>query len=245
VHVGYATFAAARAAPPWDDALMKLFQFAYSPYAAKVRKCLELKSLACEYVEVPYLDRREVAELSGGIIMIPILTDGKTVVCDSPRITAYLDERYPASLRPEPLGAAATVFEAWADHVLEDVAFRLASPATEKRIAALNGGRDDARAMYRFVKERKFGAGCIDQWAANAGELEGRLVALTTPLARTLAEQPFLLGARPTLADAAVYGNLYMLEWAQPGFVAARLPGLAAWYARIEAARGSDGNANK
>ena len=25
---------------------MKLFQFAYSPYAAKVRKCLELKGLA-------------------------------------------------------------------------------------------------------------------------------------------------------------------------------------------------------
>ena len=30
---------------------MKLFQFAYSPYAAKVRKCLELKGMSAEVVD--------------------------------------------------------------------------------------------------------------------------------------------------------------------------------------------------
>jgi glutathione S-transferase len=216
---------------------MRLFQFAYSPYAAKVRKCLELKGLAHELVEVPYLDRQKVAELTGGIIMLPVLADGATIVCDSPRITEYLDQRYAPSLRPAPLVAAASVFEGWADQVLEDVAFRLASPVVEPRIAALNGGREDARAMYRFVKERKFGSGCIDQWARSAGELTERLRGLLAPLGRTLEGQPFLLGARATLADAAVYGNLYMLEWATPGWVKANVPALADWYARVDGAR--------
>ena len=219
---------------------MKLFQFAYSPYAAKVRKCLECKGIAAELVEVPYLDRRELVRLTGGIIMVPVLADGDTVVCDSARITEYLDQRYAPSLRPPALAAAATAFEGWADNVLEDVAFRLASPGCEKRIAALNGGRDDARAMYRFVKERKFGAGCIDAWDKGAPELRARLAALVAPLVRTLEAQPFLLGARPTLADAAVYGNLYMLEWATPGVIAEHIPALAGWYARSERARSVD-----
>lgn len=219
---------------------MKLFQFAYSPYAAKVRKCLELKNLPVELVEVPYLDRREVARLTSGIIMLPVLADGDAVVCDSARITEYLDQRYAPSLRPPPHEAAAAVFESWSDQVLEDVAFRLASPAVEKRIAAFNGGRDDARAMYRFVKERKFGAGCIDAWSAGAPELRARLFTLMAPLVRTLESQPFLLGARPTLADAAVWGNLCMLEWATPGWVADHVPELTPWYARVERARSVD-----
>jgi glutathione S-transferase len=40
------------------SSLMRLFQFSYSPFAAKVRACLELKGVAFEPVEVPYLDRR-------------------------------------------------------------------------------------------------------------------------------------------------------------------------------------------
>lgn len=216
---------------------MKLFQFAYSPYAAKARKCLELKGLAHELVEVPYMDRREVAALTGGVIMLPVLADGATVVCDSPRITEYLDAKYAPSLRPGALAGAASVFESWSDHVLEDVAFRLASPACEQRIVELNDGRLDARAMYRFVKERKFGPGCIEAWHKSAPELRVRLQAMLAPLGRTLETQPFLLGAQATVTDAAVYGNLYMLEWAMPGWVQTHVPELSAWYARVHAAR--------
>jgi glutathione S-transferase len=217
---------------------VKLFQFVYSPYVAKVRKCLELKGLACEFVEVPYLDRREVAALTGGVVTVPVLADGDTVVWESARITAYLDARHPHSLRLAPLGAAAAVFEGWADNVLEDVAFRLATPAIENRLAAHNGGRDDARALYRLLKERKFGAGCIEAWVDGAPALLTRLRALLAPLEETLEAQPFLLGDRPTLADAAVYGNLFMLEWGMPGWVQRTLPGLAPWYASVHEARG-------
>jgi glutathione S-transferase len=205
---------------------MKLYQFAYSPYAAKVRKVLELKRLAHECIEVPYLDRQDVVRLTHQVV-VPVLVDGDRAIYDSPAITAYLDDRYSPSLRP---GVAAAI-ESWADTTLEDVAFRIASPAVEPKVAALNGGRDDARAMYRFVKERKFGAGCIDAWARDRTQLTARLRALVD----TLRPSPFLLGDEPTLADAAVYGNFWMLEWATPGWVAREVPHLAEWYARIHA----------
>jgi glutathione S-transferase len=217
---------------------MKLYQFSYSPFAAKVRKCLELKGLAFEIVEVPYMDRRELVALTGGSILVPVLADGPTVVSNSPRITAYLDERYPPSLRPGPLGGPVTVFEQWADEILEDVAFKIAAPTQEQTMAARNGGRQDAAAMYRFVKERKFGVGCIDAWRAGEAQLIEKLSALLAPLAVTVAEQPYFFGERPTVADAAVYGIFYMLDSVLPGRLASLAPGLVDWYRRVHQARG-------
>src|SRR6266496_629428 len=180
---------------------MRLFQFSYSPFAAKVRKCLELKGLAYDLVEVPYLDRRELVGLTGGYAHIPVLEDGGRVVTESARITAYLDERYAPSLRADPVAA---LVEGWADGVLEDVLFRLATPGVEARFAELQGGREDARALFRIVKERKFGTGCVDAWKRDANVLSARVAELLAPVAAAVADRPFLLGARPSLADAAV-----------------------------------------
>jgi glutathione S-transferase len=227
-------------APPWRPrymSAMRLYQFSYSPYAAKVRKCLELKGLAYDVVEVPYLDRRELLEVSGGI-MIPVLVEGGEVIADSARITAWLDERHAPSLRPGALVGAATAVEAWADNVLEDVAFRLAAPAIEPRMAAREGGRSDAPALFRLVKERRFGVGALDQWRAEAPILGARLAALLAPWARTLTQQPFLLGERPTVADTAVWGQLFMIEDALPGRVHELAPGMSDWYRRVAAAHG-------
>lgn len=214
----------------WHPPRMRLHQFSYSPFAAKVRKCLELKGLACELVEVPYLDRRALVALTGGTLQIPVLEDGAVVLDESARITAYLDERYAPSLREDPLAA---VLEGWADQVLEDVAFRLAAPGLYDRFAELQGGRADAPAFFRLVKERKFGAGCLDAWRAAGPALTARVQELLRPLERVLAGREHLLGARPSLADAAVFGQLAMLEVGCPGFVERHLPGTSAWYRRV------------
>ena len=50
---------------------MKLYQFAYSPFAAKVRKCLELKGIAYETVEVPWWRRRQgMAAIAGAAAVV-------------------------------------------------------------------------------------------------------------------------------------------------------------------------------
>ena len=223
--------------PARDTPVIRLFSFAYSPFAAKVWKCLEMKGLAHEVVEVPYLDRRELVSITGGSIHVPVLVDGDQVVRESARITAYLDARYQPSLRPAGLGPAPVIFEQWSDLCVEDVAFRIATPGIDARIGELNGGRQDARALFRLIKERKFGAGCIEDWQARAPELYTRLRELLAPIALGLESTPFLLGAEPTVADAALFGNLWMIEWAEPGAVRAHLPGLRAWYERVLARR--------
>ncbi len=214
---------------------IRLHQFVHSPYAAKVRKCLELKGLAFEVVEVPYMDRRELVALTGGIL-VPAIEDGGKGMAESARITAYLDERYAPSLREDP---RAVVMEGWADNVLEDVAFRIASPGLQDRFAELQGGRQDAAALFRLLKERKFGPGCIEAWRANQAALTGRLRELLEPIESAVAGGGFVLGGAPSLADAAIWGELWMLEVGLPGFVDRTLPGLSAWYRRVGEARGS------
>ena len=113
---------------------MRLFGFSYSPFVAKVRKCLELKGLPFSYVEVPYLDRRELLALTGGSIHVPVLEDAGTVVSDSARITAWLDCKYGPNLRSDPL---AVLVEAWADNVLEDTVFRINLEAAREEISLI------------------------------------------------------------------------------------------------------------
>jgi glutathione S-transferase len=214
---------------------MRLYQFPYSPFAAKVRKCLELKRLDFEVVDVPYLDRRQLIELTGGSVQIPVLVDGSHVISESAMMTAYLDEKYAPSLRAGPSAGPAVVFEQWADAVLEDVVFRWSAPAIEDRIGDWNGGRADARAFYRLIKERKYGAGCLDLWRSGAADLSRRAAQLLAPLCQTLESRPYLLGEVPTLADAAVWGQLNMVEQAMPGSARRIAPTLNAWYLRLEA----------
>src|ERR1051325_6220621 len=59
---------------------MRLFRFRHSPYARKVQMVLELLGTPHEVVEVSYVDRTEMARLTGGTIMVPVLVDDAGVV---------------------------------------------------------------------------------------------------------------------------------------------------------------------
>lgn len=76
---------------------MKLFTFATSPYARKVRMVLEYKGLECEMVERCYsLDRkpdlREASERAE--VPVLVLDDGRPIV-DSTIICEYLEDAHP------------------------------------------------------------------------------------------------------------------------------------------------------
>src|SRR5262249_13649000 len=75
---------------------------------------------------------------------------------------------------------------------------------------------------------------CVDAWASSSDELFARLTDLLEPTARTLAERAFILGRKPTLADAALYGQMAMLDFGAPDRVAALAPSLLEWKARLE-----------
>jgi glutathione S-transferase len=134
---------------------MKFFQFSYSPFAAKARTCLKLKGLTCQLVEVPYTQRKELVAATGAM-QVPVLVDGDRVISDSPRIVAYLEDKGGPSLSVDPL---AVVFEQWADEYFEEVAFKYACPGLEDRMGEEQG--EEARALFRLIKERRYGPGAV------------------------------------------------------------------------------------
>lgn len=192
---------------------MELFKFAYSPYARKVQAVLDLMGVAYEAIEVPYGDRRQLVELTGGYLQVPVLVDDAgTVVTDSRKICEHLLVGEAARrLTPEPLEGPIWAYADFCDGPLEDVLFRIATPP----LVAQKATPED-RALYIYIKERKFGSGCVERWAAERSLLLAQGSRLVAPTARTLAAQPFLFGTEPTLADAALYGNLAMLAGAKP-----------------------------
>jgi glutathione S-transferase len=213
---------------------MKLYRFRYSPYARKVQMVLELAGIKHEVVEVRYGEREELARLTGGYIHVPVLVlDDGEVITESRRICERLVERPEARhLVPQGLGAAVWAYHDFLDGPVEDVLFRLASPAVRAK-----WGTEWERALYTLIKERKFGAGCVDAWEAARAELIERGRRVLEPTRQTLVAQPFVFGDRLTLADASLYGQWAMLEAESPELLDQISPVFVAHARRVEQAR--------
>jgi glutathione S-transferase len=210
---------------------MKLYRLTYSPYARKVQTLLDLLGRRYQAIDVPYRDRTELATVTGGYIYVPVLVDDDgAVITDSRRICEHLlSGPAGADLVPSPLAGPIWAYADWCDGQLEDVAFRIASPVVRDRWTD-----PGERALYVLIKERKFGAGCIDAWARDRETLVARAAALLAPTRRTLAAQPFLFGGAPTLADVALHGEIAFLRAADPTLPGQLGPEIAAWLARVD-----------
>jgi glutathione S-transferase len=214
---------------------MKLYRFRYSPYARKVQMLLDLLGAKYDLVEVPYSDRNELARLTGGYIYVPVFVDdaGAAVVESRAICQRLLAGPGGERLVPPPWEGPIWGYTDFIDNPLEDVMFRIASPAVRDRWS-----QPGDRALYVLVKERKFGAGCVDAWERDRASLVARARELLAPTLRTLAARQFLFGDAPTLADAALYGQCAMLEEGDPKLLPLVAEPLVPWARRLEAAAG-------
>ena len=194
---------------------------------------LDLLGERYEAVEMNYSDRTELAELTGGYIYVPVLVeDDGTVTVESRDICERLLKGAAAArLVPSPLEGPIWAYADFVDGPLEDVLFRIASPVVRRLWKSASD-----RALYTLIKERKFGAGCLDHWARDRAVLEERGRKLLSPTLRTLSAQPFLFGQHPTLADAALYGVCAMLFEADAELLQSLSPALRPFMLRLEAA---------
>ncbi|HEX6272917.1 MAG TPA: glutathione S-transferase family protein [Polyangiaceae bacterium] len=215
---------------------MKLYRFRYSPYARKVQMLLDLMGRAHELVEVPYGDRTELATVTGGYVYVPVLVtdEGKVLVESRDICEALLAADASKRLLPSPLDGPIWAYADFCDGPLEDVLFRIASPAVRDAWPSASD-----RALYVLIKERKFGAGCVTAWERDRDVLVTKARHLLAPTLATLAQRPFLFGERPTLADAALYGLGAMLEEANPELLSLVSKELGAFLRRVEGARRS------
>ena len=134
--------------------------------------------------------------------------------------------------------SSASAMADFADGPLEDVLFRIASPAVRDAWPSASD-----RALYVLVKERKFGSGCVDTWEKEQGRLIDAARRFLAPSLETLAARDFLFGPTPTLADAALYGMCKMVEEADPRLVTRIAAPLEPYLRKVEAHAKSQGKA--
>src|SRR5262245_41053406 len=212
---------------------MKLYRLDYSPFVHKVQMVLDLMGSDYESIDVPYGDRTELAELTGGYIQVPVLVADGEVIPDSRNICRWLVSRPSGRwLVPSSLAGPVWAYSDWCDGPFEDVMFRISTPQVARRFR-----RAADRALFIYVKEPRFGTGSVAQWGREHESLVKKAAELVQPTLQTLESQPFLFGAEPTLADAALFGQFAMLRTVDP-----ELPGKVAktivpWMRRLEQRR--------
>jgi len=141
--------------------MMRLYQFATSPFCAKVRKILDYKGVDYEAIEVDYVERKELV-MASGQMMVPALTlDNGVTVVDSDRIAMALEEHYPEpTLFPHAWLGVHLALARYFDTELEDALFRAAVPY---ELAHYRRQGADHEALWRLIRERKYGAGFVEQ----------------------------------------------------------------------------------
>jgi glutathione S-transferase len=198
--------------------MLELYQFEMSHYAEKIRLVLDYKGLAYQKIEVtPGIGQVELFQLSGQR-QVPVLRDNGDVIADSTKIAEYLDRVYPDKpvIPADPkLRGQCLILEQWADEVLGiDARKGLISCVSQNqsfRTALLpNSAPDLVRTLVGMVPMDfignlgsgiGLGADCVKE------ALRRDLRSLTA----ILANQPYLLGDHPSLADFAVAGlSLYI-----------------------------------
>jgi glutathione S-transferase len=210
---------------------LRLYQFVSSPFCAKVRKILDYKGTPYEIVEVDYLQRKELV-LASGQMMVPALTleSGETVV-DSDRIATLIDELYPEpTIFPPGWRGIHLALARYFDTELEDALFRAAVP---DEIAHYRRQGPDHEALWRLIRERKYGAGFCDETVRRNPEMVERARGLLGQLEDSLADRAFVLG-RIGYADFALYGQLSYLSFTGESKIPADMSNLRAFYDRMD-----------
>lgn len=196
--------------------MLELYQFELSHYCEKVRLILDYKGLAYRKIEVtPGVGQLDLFKLSGQR-QVPVLKDGVEVIADSTAIAFYLDQRYPDRpiLPTDPeQRALCLLIEEWADE----------SIGTNARKVMLNAfsQNPDLRSAALPATTPGFLRSVVEAVPREALDLLGTGVGLggdavksarkamqqnLESLSVLLANKPYLVTDRPTLADFAVAG---------------------------------------
>jgi glutathione S-transferase len=209
---------------------MRLYQFAISPYCAKVRKILDFKGIDYEAVDVDYVERKELVMVSGQLMVPAVTFDNGETLADSERITMAVEEQYPEpTLFPHAWQGVHLALARYFDAGLEDALFRAAIPA---ELAHYRRHGSDHEALWRLIRERKYGAGFVEQMVREHSANLSHAHKLLVPLEESLADRAFILG-RIGYADFALYGQLTYFAVSGSLTIPPDLPNLRAFFERM------------
>ena len=193
-----------------------LHHYPTSPFAEKVRLMLGYKKLAWKSVIIPMImPKPDVVALTGGYRKTPVLQVGADIYCDTALIADVLEHMQPEpSFYPEPSKGMGRTLAQWADTTLfwTAMAYNF-QPAGAAQVFA--GAPPEAAKAFAADRQAMRG-GAARMPATDA------MVAYKSYLRRLsdmLDDTPFLLGAKPSIADFAAYHPLWFTRTRTPALV--------------------------
>lgn len=203
-----------------------------SPFAEKMRAIFGYKNIAWKSVMQPMvMPKPDMQALTGGYRRIPVLQIGNDIICDTALICDVLEHLSPdKTLYPAGIKGAARTVAQWADSTLFWVAMAYNfSPAGAAHIFAAN---PDAAAT--LVADRTAMRGGAPRM--NPADAKPAYKSYLRRIASMVDEQPFVLGAQPSVADFAIYHPLWFtrnIPALAP--ILDATPSVLAWMDRIKA----------
>src|SRR5579862_6981406 len=154
--------------------MLELIQFPWSPFCIVQRRILEFAGKRFKIKNIPCSDRSLVWRLTRQRYYgVPIVRDGREVVFetdnDSQVVAKYLDFKFGLGLFPWEYEGVQNIVWRNIESEIEDVGFRLNDIYWKETVP---GGE---QLSFLRHKERKFGRGCLDQWARQQGSLLAQL----------------------------------------------------------------------
>lgn len=215
-----------------------LYQLAHSPYCLPISRALEALGVEFAVKNVSNANRREVIERTGGAYyQVPVLDhDGRVVFessADSLDVARYVDTVFAGGrLFPREHEGLQRLLVPHIENDIEGVTFRLVDPVYLAQI-------EDPVERTQIIrhKERKFGRGCVEAWAAGKVGLLAEARALLEPYDLILRHRSFLLAESPVYADFALFGVLGNLTYQEWNTLPEGLEALAGWFDRIKTFR--------
>ena len=206
-----------------------LHHFDASPFAEKVRLALGLKQLAWHSVQIPMvMPKPLLTALTGGYRKTPVLQIGADVYCDTQRIAAELERRYPEpSLFPDGSCGLSLALSNWSDAAFFRPGAALSMGTNEGIPGEVLQDREAFFGFLDFSRLREDLPHFFAQYRAQLLLIEDMLGD----------GRDFLLGDQPGWADILAYFPLWMGRGniAATSEMAAGLTRLAAWESRVTA----------
>lgn len=190
--------------------MITLYDCAFSPFARKVRLVLEHKGLAFTAVDGLHASNRDALVKVNPRREVPALVDGDFAVVNSAQIVAYLEDAYPerpVMPRDARGRARARHWERVADTRLDPIVVDVSIWSWAKR-------------------EDRPPEGLVEAARRDLEALYGEIEAALGPGEEFLCEEL-------SLADFALFPNLYATRSLGVGIDAARFPRAAAWLRRV------------
>lgn len=227
-----------------------------SPYSNKLRALMRYRRIPHDWVPRSAAIESELAHVKPQLVPMLQFPNSADIRVDSTPLAYALEAHHPArSVIPDDAGDAflCQLIEDYADEWLtkimfhyrwyydQDAAFAKAWIVDEHQPGVSEERRTQA---MEYIRQRQVGrmamVGCTDN---NAPILEAGFQDLLALLEPNLHGNAFLFGARPSLADFALYGQLKMLatDPTPQAILRAQAPRLDVWLRAMDDASGVEG----